>query len=151
MSVPGAGVPLVVLDTGVIVSALIGSKDAAPYRLCRAIGAGELRLASSDPFLAELTRTVREKAADGLIRDPARAFEVALDIGYHAEHHRPAYLPWPSVADPFDWWVPDLAYVATADFIVALDPHLHDADLPIPVEVVTPGELARRLGLSPAR
>lgn len=137
--------PLVVLDTDVVVTALIGSEDASSYRICRAVGTGELRLATSDRFLWELGEVVRRKTAEGRIRDPAKAFEVALDIGFHAEHHNFEPLPWPSLADAFDWWMPDLAYEAAADFIVAWDEHLHDATLPIPVEVVRPPGLLSRL------
>lgn len=48
---------LIVLDTGVVVSALIGSRDAAAFRICRAIGTGAVRLAISDRFLAELVES----------------------------------------------------------------------------------------------
>jgi predicted nucleic acid-binding protein len=106
-----------------------------------------LRLAVSDRFLTELVRTVRRKYEEGLIRDAARAFEVAMDIGLHGEFRRFAPRPWPSVVDPQDWWMPDLAYEAEADFIVAWDHHLHDANLPIPIEVLTPPTLMKRLGI----
>lgn len=137
--------PLVVLDTGVVIAALIGSEDAASYRLCRAVGTGEVRLATSDRFLHELLIIVRRKTEEGKIRDPARAFEVALDLGFHAEHHNFEARDWPSVPDAWDWWMPDLAYEATADFIIAWDRHVLDAELPIPVEVVTPPELLGEL------
>lgn len=138
--------PLVVLDTDVVVTALIGSRNASSYRLCRAVGAGDvMRLAISDRFLTELVGIVRERSAEGLILDPARAFEVVLDFGFHGEYHRPDPLPWPSVSDPLDWWALDLAYASEADFVIVWDRHLLDADLPIPVEVITPPEMLRRL------
>lgn len=140
-------VPLIVLDTGVAITALIGNTSAASYRLCRAIGTGQVRIATSDRFLYELVGVVRRKTAEGLITDPAKAFEVALDIGFYGEPHRFEPMPWPSVDDVGDWWMPDLAYHATADFIVAWDHHLRDATLPIPVEVITPPEMADRLGI----
>jgi predicted nucleic acid-binding protein len=135
------GAPLIVLDTGVVVSALAGSTSASSYRVCHAIGTGRLRLAVSDGFLAELTGIVRRKVDEGVITDPARAFEVALDIGFHGEHRVYDPLPWPSVSDPGDWWIPNLAYFAEADFIVSNDPHLTGADLPIPVEDYPPRRL----------
>jgi predicted nucleic acid-binding protein len=101
--------PLVVLDTGVVIAALIGEEDGPSYQLCRAVGTGEVRLATSDRFLWEVAHVVRRKYADGLIHDAGRAFEVALDLGFHAEHHNFVLLPWPSVSDPLDWWMPDLA------------------------------------------
>ncbi len=58
---------------------------------------------------------------------------------------RPRRLDWPSVPDPNDWWMPDLALSAQADFIVTWDRHLRDAGLPFAVEVMTPPELLERL------
>ena len=43
--------------------------------------------------------------------------------------------------------MPDLAYKSLADFIVTHDPHVLDANLPIPVEVVTAAEMRERLSL----
>lgn len=138
--------PLIVLDTGVVISALVGSKDASSFRICRAIGTGRLRLAISDRFLTELTDTVRRKTTDGQITDPARTFDVALDIGFHGEHFVFEPLPW-KLRDPKDHWIPDLAYRSLADFIVTNDPHLLEANLPIPVEVVTSAQMRERLGI----
>lgn len=140
--------PLVVLDTGVVISALVGSTEASSFKVCDAIGTDRLRLAISDRFLSELTDTVRRKAAEGRITETSRAFKVALDIGFHSEHHVFELLPWPeSVPDPKDHWMPDLAYRSLADFIVTNDPHVLDADLPIPVEVVTASQMRARIGL----
>lgn len=94
--------PLIVLDTQVVVSALIGSEAASSYRLVRAAGVGEVRLALSDAFLVELVRTVRRRYEQGLIVNAARAFEVALDVGLMGELYRPAGHEWPSVPDPGD-------------------------------------------------
>lgn len=138
--------PLIVLDTGVVISALVGSREASSYRVCRAIGTGRLRLAVSDRFLTELTDTVRRKVAEGQITDPARTFEVALDIGFHGEHHVFDPLPW-SIRDPRDYWIPDLAYESLADFIVTNDPHVLSANLPIPIEVLTSAQMRERLGV----
>lgn len=83
-----------------------------------------------------------------MIRDAAKAFEVALDLGTEGEKHRPETHPWPSsIADPGDWWVADLAYEAAADFTVASDPHITGATLPIPIEILTPQAFARRANL----
>lgn len=139
--------PLIVLDTGVVISALAGSASASSYKVCRAVGTGMLRLAVSDGFLVELSGVVRRRVEDGTITDPARAFEVALDIGFHGEHRVYEPLPWPSVEDIGDWWMPNLAYFAEADLIVSNDPHILDAEIPLPVEVVSAAETIRRLGL----
>lgn len=137
--------PLVVLDTQVVISALIGSERASSYRVVRAATTGEVRLALSDAFLVELTRTVRGRYEQGLIVDAARTFEVALDLGLMGELYTPVGHEWPSVPDLGDYWIPDLAWEAGADFVVSGDPHLHGTELPFPVEVVTATELLRRL------
>jgi predicted nucleic acid-binding protein len=90
---PDLSAPLIVLDTDVVVTALIGREDASSYLVCRAVGTGDVRLATSDRFLYELVGVVRRKTAQGLIGDPARAFEIALDVGFHAEHHSFEPLP----------------------------------------------------------
>ncbi len=137
--------PLIVLDTQVIISALIGSEEASSYRIVRAAGTGEVRLALSDAFLVELVRTVRRRYEQGLIVNAARAFEVALDLGLMGELYTPAGHEWPSIPDPGDYWIPDLAWESGADFVVSGDPHLHGIELPFPVEVVTSTEFVGRL------
>jgi putative PIN family toxin of toxin-antitoxin system len=137
--------PLVVLDTDTIVTALIGDEGASSYQVLNAVGTGDVGVALSDAFLVELVRTVRNRYRQGLISSASRAFEVALDLGLHGELRRPPGWDWPSVPDPGDRWMPDLAYDAGADFIVTWDRHLLDAELPFGVEVVTPPELLRRL------
>jgi putative PIN family toxin of toxin-antitoxin system len=122
--------PLVVLDTDAVVTALIGDEGASSYRILRAVGAGDIRVALSDAFLVELVRSVRNRYRQSLILNAARAFEVALDLGLHGELRRPPGWEWPSVPDPEDRWIPDLAYDAGADFIVTWDRHLLDAELP---------------------
>ncbi len=145
LSMAPSGGPLAVLDTDIVVTALIGDERASSYQILRAMSTGAVHVALSDAFLVELVRTVRNQHRHGLILDAARAFEVALDLGLHGELRRPPGWDWPSVPDPNDRWIPDLAYDTGVDFIVTWDRHLLDAKLPFPVEVVTPPELLRRL------
>lgn len=137
-------VPLVVLDAGVVIRALAGSEGASSFRLVRGISTGGLRLAISDGFLRELTRVARRPAISRRL-DPARAIEVGLDLGIHGEMRRPRSFDWPSVADPKDWWMLDLAHASEADFIVTWDHHLLDATLPFDVEVLTSPRLLARI------
>ncbi len=111
----------------------------------RAVGTGEVAVALSDAFLVELVGTVRNRHRQGFITDAARAFEIALDLGWHGEMHRPQRLDWPSVSDPEDFWMPGLAWHAEAEFIVTWDRHLLDANLPFPVEVLRPPAFLERL------
>jgi putative PIN family toxin of toxin-antitoxin system len=137
--------PLVVLDTMVIMSALMGDPNASSYRLCTALATGEIRLAISDDFLSELYRVVGYPEVESKIVRSARAFRIALDVGYMGIMHRVRRLDWPSIRDQNDGWMLDLAWAARADCIVTRDPHLTAADLPFPVEVLEPHQLLPRL------
>lgn len=136
--------PLAVFDVGVVIRALAGSERAASYQVVRGASTGEPRPAISDDFLRELTNVARRP--DILQRiDPARSLEVGLELGLHGEMHRPRRLDWPSVPDPKDWWMLDLALISRSDFIITWDRHLLDANLPFEVEVLQPPALLARL------
>jgi putative PIN family toxin of toxin-antitoxin system len=136
--------PLVVLDTMVVMSALMGDPNASSYRGCAALATGEIRLAISDDFLSELNRVVSYPEVESRIVRSAYAFRIGLDIGYMGIMHRVRRLDWPSIMDRNDGWVLDLAWAARADCIVTRDPHLTDAELPFPVEVLEPHQLLPR-------
>ena len=72
--------PLIVLDTGVVIRALIGSTGASSYRMVRLASTGAVRLAHSDEGLRELTRVVDEKDEEGFIRSASKAFGIAMDL-----------------------------------------------------------------------
>jgi putative PIN family toxin of toxin-antitoxin system len=140
--------PLVVIDTSVVIAALTTDEEnATSRRLIKAAGTGAVRVALSDEFLREAVEIVRRKDREGQIVSASLAFEVALDLWSHGSLYYPTKHDWPSVADREDYWVPDLAWEAEADFIAALDPHLTRASLPFPIEVLEPHALAYRLGL----
>ena len=137
--------PLIVLDTGVVVRALTGRLDCASSEVVRAVQTGEIRLAVCDAFLIETTRVLREPRVESRIGSAGRAFEVALDLAFMGRHHRPQRHDWPSVPDPKDYWMLDLAFAAEADFIVTWDPHLLDHEVPLPVEIATPARFLEQL------
>lgn len=91
-----------------------------------------------DAFLSETTRVLREPRIESRIGSAGRAFEVALDLAFMGQHYHPQRYDWPSVPDPKDYWMLDLAFAAEADSIVTWDPHLLDHEIPLPVEIVTP-------------
>lgn len=136
--------PLAVIDAGVVIRALAGAETASSYKILRCVATGGVRLTISDGFIREVVE-VAERPAISRRLDPARAVEVGLDIGIHSEMRRPRPLDWPSVPDPKDWWMLDLAFDSGADFIVTWDGHLLDATLPFDVEVLTPPGLLARI------
>lgn len=130
--------PLIVLDTGVVIRALIGSTGASSYRMVRLAATGTVRLAHSDEGLRELTRVVEEKDEEGFIRSASKAFGIAMDLWAQGTLYHPTRRDWPSLDDPDDGWMLDLAFDAEADYIVSWDPHLTYPPMPFPIEVLSP-------------
>jgi predicted nucleic acid-binding protein len=64
--------------------------------------------------------------------------------------YRPRRYDWPSLRDPNDRWVLDLAFESGADFVVTWDPDLleytRDRGVPHGFDVLTPSRLLRGLG-----
>jgi len=123
--------PLVVLDTVVVVRSIIGRRDGADALVLRAVATGDVRLAVSDDGLRELQRVMGYESVRERIADPSRAFAVGLDIGVMGKLFRPRRYDWPTLPDPKDRWVLDLAYEAgssesRAPYVVTHDGHFLD-------------------------
>ena len=141
--------PLLVVDTLVVVSAIIGNTTSASFALLRAIETGEVRLAVSDDWLRELVRVLEYPRIAGIINTdqskPARAFRIALGIGLMGQLHRPRRLDWPSLSDPNDGWIFDLAFESQADLIVSRDARVIAAGQALDFEVLDPATALGRL------
>jgi len=70
-----------------------------------------------------------------------RAFEVALALGLMGQLFHPKRLDWPSLQDPKDAWLLDLAFEASADYLVSRDKHLLEVSKKLGFRTVTPPEL----------
>lgn len=133
---------LVVVDTSVVIAHLTAAADDTDYgKVVRACGTGTLQPALSDASLKELTEVVKRLDRQGQIVSASRAFEAAMDLWNHGKFYRPRRFDWPTVVDPDDHWVLDLAWDAQADFIVSLDQHLIEPTMPFPVQVVEPHQM----------
>jgi len=137
--------PLIVLDTGVVVRALTGDPQSSSSQVVRAVATGVVRLALSDDFLSELVRVIRYPHVERSIGSAGMAFEIALDLAFMGQLYRTRRFDWPSIEDPNDGWMLDLAWASGADYIVSWDPHLTDAEMPFPIEVLEPQQLLERL------
>jgi putative PIN family toxin of toxin-antitoxin system len=138
--------PLVVVDTSVVIAHLAAASEDTPSgKIVRACGTGSLRVALSDASLNELTKLVERLDRRGQIVSASRAFRTAIDLWSHGTLLHPMRLDWPTVVDRKDHWVLDLAWAATADFIVSLDAHLTEPTMPFPVEVFEPDNLLQRM------
>lgn len=124
---------------------MVGPESTPHHRLLDKVAAGDVLLAVSDAFLRELSRVVGYPGIEFRIVSAARALRYGLDIGTMGLMRRPTRYDWPSVKDPDDGWMLDLAWASGADCIVSRDPHLTDAEMPFPVEVLDPRELLARL------
>ncbi len=129
-----------------VIAHLTGPSGSTPSgRILRACGTGSLRVALSDKALRELVVVVNRTKVESQIKSASRAFVTAIDLWSHGTLHHPPSFEWPSVVDRKDYWVLDLAWAATADFIVTLDRHLTGPTMPFPVEVLEPHELLARV------
>ncbi len=108
----------------VIVRAIIGREGSVNDRILRAVATGDLRLAVSDAGHTELVRVMGYEAVKEKVKNPARAVAVALDIGTVGDFYHPRRLDWPTIPDPKDGWLLDLAYESGAAHVVTDDPHL---------------------------
>lgn len=133
----------------VVVRGIVGRRDGADALVLRAVATGEVRLAVSDDGLRELQRVMGYGSVREKISDPSRAFAVGLDIGVMGTLFRPRRYDWPTLPDPKDRWVLDLAYEAgssesRAPHVVTHDGHFldHRAQLEaLGFRIVTPEQL----------
>jgi putative PIN family toxin of toxin-antitoxin system len=135
----------VVIDPGVLVSAFISPRKAAPALLVDALLDGHFEMLVSPTLIAELTDVLgREKFAAHAAGGRAAAFiAVLLD---RAEMVKDAASASLKTADADDDYLIAVAQAHNADAVVSGDGHLLDvtsSDLP----VLTPREMVERLGL----
>jgi uncharacterized protein len=136
-------VPRAVLDTNVLVSALIspGGPSAA---LLLELRAGAFELVASPLLLAELREVLRrEKFRRYVTEAEADAY---VDLIRHEATivDDPAPGTQPLSSDPDDEYLVDLARSVTADALVSGDAHLLDLRARLPVR--TPAEFLAALG-----
>jgi putative PIN family toxin of toxin-antitoxin system len=136
----------VVIDPGVLVSAFISPRKAAPALLVDAFLDGHFEMLVSPLLISELTEVLeREKFTEHAAEGRAAAFiAVLLD---RAEMVEDGELRSEKTADPDDDYLIALAHEHQADAIVSGDRHLLDA-ASSDLSVMRPREMADRLGLA---
>lgn len=139
---------LVVIDPGVLVSAFISPKKAAPALLVDAIFDGSLDMLVCPTLIDELSDVLgREKFAKHAAEGRAAAYIAALCDRATMVDDPPAGSA--KTADPDDDYLVALAETHAADAVISGDGHLLDA-ASSELQVLTPRELADRLDLPPA-
>ncbi len=135
--------PRAVLDTNVLVSALI-SPGGASARLLLALRAGAFEIIVSPMLLAELGEVLRREKFRRYISEAEADAYVELIRRESDVHDDPTPGPEPLGTDPDDEYLIDLARDAAADTLVSGDAHLLELrDL---VPVMTPAQFLVTLG-----
>ena len=137
--------PLIVLDTMVVVSGIMGRIDASDARTLEAIETGRVRLALSDDWLRELNDVLGREEVLSRETQPGRAFRAGLTLGLMGDLYRPERLDWISLSDRKDWWMLNLAYASSADLIVTRDKRVIKAATALGFDVLTPPALLSAL------
>ncbi len=135
--------PRAVLDTNVLVSALIspGGPSAA---LLLELRAGAFELVASAALLDELREVLGREKFRRYVTEAEGAAYVDLIRREATVLDDPAPITRPLSADPDDEYLVDLARAAAADVLVSGDAHLLDLRDRLPV--MTPAEFLARLG-----
>jgi len=130
-------VPRAVLDTNVLVSALI-SPAGASARLLIEFRAGALELVVSPLLLAELREILRRPKFRRYVSEPEVDAYVELIRRESIVYDDPEPSSAPLGVDPDDEYLIDLAREARADALVSGDAHLLDVRHAVPA--MSPGE-----------
>jgi uncharacterized protein len=137
----------VVVDPGVLVSAFISPRKAAPAVLIDAVLDGKLDLIVSPLLISELTDVLmREKFAAHAAEGRATAYIAVLIDRAEMVSDAPGSV---RTDDPDDDYLLALAEAHAVEAVVSGDPHLLDA-ASSDLHVLTPRELVDRLGLEHA-
>ena len=136
--------PLVVIDTNVLVAGL-RSRRGASYRLLRLLGKGRFRSVVSVPLVLEYEGVCKRMSRTlGLTH---LDLDDVLDyICKVSEHRRIFYLWRPTLRDPGDEMVLEVAVEAEVDFIVTHNLRDFSGAEKFSLRVVTPQEFLRHIG-----
>ena len=137
-----SSVPRAVLDTNVLVSALI-SPGGGSARLLLELRSGAFELIVSPLLLAELREVLRRDKSRRYVSEAEADAYVELIRSEAVVRDDPGPSPDPLSADPDDEYLIDLARDAGADALVTGDAHLLDLRAIIPA--MTPAEFLELL------
>ena len=133
--------PLIVLDTMVVVSGIMGRIDASDARTLESIETGRVQLALSDEWLRELQAVLSRPFVLEHHPKPDKVFRAGMTLGLMGELYRPERFDWVSLTDTKDWWMLDLAFASGADYIVTRDKRVLSAAKKLGFDALTPPQL----------
>jgi putative PIN family toxin of toxin-antitoxin system len=134
---------LVVLDSSVFVAAL-RSRRGASFRVLTLLRSGRFEIAVSVPLVLEYEGVLRRHARElGLrARDATDIVDYLCSIGHRQEIH---FLWRPTLSDPRDEFVLELAVAARCDAIVTHNLRDFSGAQPFGIRVVTPATFLRSI------
>ena len=136
--------PLIVIDTCVLISAL-RSRNGASYRLLSLIDSQKFTFTLSVPLVLEYEAVAKRMSRSlGLTHtDIGDIIDYVCTIGKHRQVH---YLWRPSLKDPGDDFVLELAVESECDFIVTHNIKDFKDINKFKVRAITPQELLQNIG-----
>jgi len=136
--------PLVVLDTNVVVSALRSQRGAA-FQVLAAIGGESFDIAISVPMVLEYEEALLAQRAAGITEQDIRT---ALDYLCEVGREQEVFFLWrPTLRDPDDDMVLELAVAAGCVAVVTYNVRDFRGTDRFGIEVWTPVDLLRKVGL----
>lgn len=137
------GLPLVVLDTNVLVAAL-RSRRGASFRIVSAIGQGVFDFVLSVPLVLEYEQALLEARPPGVTRSDIAAL---LDYVCSAGRHQEIFYLWrPALRDPKDDLVLEVAVAGRCSAIVTHNRRDFENAKRFHVVVLSPSEFWGRIG-----
>ena len=136
--------PLVVLDTNIVVSAL-RSKRGAAFQVLAAVGGASFDIAISVPIVLEYEEALLAQRAPGITEEDIRT---TLDYLCEVGREQEVFFLWrPTLRDPDDDMVLELAVAAGCVAIVTYNVRDFSGTERFGLEVWTPLDLLREVGL----
>jgi putative PIN family toxin of toxin-antitoxin system len=134
----------VVIDTSVIVSA-VRSNEGASYRLLTLLGDARFQFNLSAPLVFEYEGATRRIPPE--FRANEAAIDELIDSICALGNHRTIYFLWrPTLPDPSDDFVLELAVESQSDCIITHNRRHFKGAETFGIEIVTPREFLRLIG-----
>jgi len=134
----------IVLDTNVLVAALLSRKGAS-FRLLKLVGRGRFVLSVSVPLVLEYEHAARQVARKAGLTHAD--IDSILDYICSESEHREIFYLWrPVLGDPSDDMILELAVESEAHYIVTHNIRHFQKAVEFGIRALTPGEYLTKMG-----
>lgn len=134
----------IVIDTNVIISGL-RSRRGASFKLLQLVGRGHFDIHLSVPLILEYEDVLLRYLSD-LMFDQNEVEEFLDYLSSVGQHHEIFYLWRPTLKDPNDEMVLELAVKSQSDFIVTFNVRDFKGSESFGVECISPAEFLKMIG-----